>query len=172
MAALSFEYKMESSVADPRIRILLFYFDADADPDPKPAFHFDLMRSGSGSTFQTDANPDLIPLTFSRTLPCKTKMTFPLWCGSGSGSCFSLWCGSGSSFPLDADSDPDPASQNDANPCGFDSWNCRTGPGSSWIQIANNDRHYARGTNSVPFVLFSMPSYKYVFCIYVQINFR
>ncbi len=83
-----------------RIRILLFHFDADADPDPKPAFHSDWCDPGPDPTFQFYADQEPIPLTFSRTLQCKTKMTFPLWCGSG--SCFSLWCGSGSgfSFPL------------------------------------------------------------------------
>ncbi len=34
-----------------------------------------------------------------------------------------------------------------------DPQHCRTGPGSSWIQMANNDWHYARGTNTVPSVL-------------------
>ncbi len=45
-----------------------------------------------------------------------------LWCGPGSGLCFSLLCGSVPDpvfhFDAEPDQDPDPTSQNDADPCG------------------------------------------------------
>ncbi len=84
-------------------------------------------KCGSGSRSYHSPFPRFVRSNTPKW-PSKAS-TFSLWCGSG--SCFPLWCGSGSSFPLwsgsgssfpllwDPDADADPASENDAEPCGF-----------------------------------------------------
>ncbi len=96
-----------------RIRIVLFHFDADVDPepafdsdaDPDPTFKFDadhslFSRFGPSNApkwlFHFDADPDL---------------AFP----------FDADPDPAPAFQFDVDLDPDPASQNDSNPCGFGS---------------------------------------------------